>query len=167
VNSLQSWLTTSIPGIVLLGAAGSLLAVFIQRRVGQLVTKHQDAVYQATGKFVLWWLGLKPLEFMDHSIRTPGYELMTMLAGELAKLVTLPWVATFAVRSVSWSQPFPQDPPIANIAAVAVSLFCLYEILRSLLRISLHKRFSADPEFQAMAREVIDATGTSRGSGEG
>ena len=60
-NTIEQWFVTTVPGVIVLGAVGSILAVLILKGIGALTTKWLPGVR-------LWWRRTQNLRAIPHGL---------------------------------------------------------------------------------------------------
>lgn len=144
LQPIESWLKESVFGIIVLGAIGSILAVYLLKQWEHFQVTWLPRLYEITGRFVHWWLGRPLEESLRFKIAQRPYEVVAYFSFEIGKVLFLPWIALLAyVGSVQAIRENVDGAfPVTAFFCAAVLFLSVYETCRSMARLWYHRAFT-------------------------
>jgi hypothetical protein len=167
MDSLSAWLTGTVPGVVLLGAAGSLLAVLILEKTRIVARTWIPRIEQWTGSALFWWLDQSLEDLVRLRLTHDYYPVFAMLAYELGKLILLSAGALFFLfwAVLGFASHRTSEPPLNAVLMFAFFFLCVYGATKSIARLWLHRIFTMrgglyDSTLKAHVEKKPDASAT-------
>lgn len=156
---ISDWLKNTVPGIIVLGAIGSIVAVAILHKLSALHDRFEPHLALGLGRFVVWWLGIPMRQLAPFALKPQPYRIIAFFAFELGKLLVLPWILVVALVILNrlTNGPVIQHPFWAGIAACAAFL-CGYALCVSLGRLWYHRMATSEAGWD-LYRDAIGAAG--------
>lgn len=144
MDALSAWLIGTAPGVVVLGAFGSLLAVFVLEKAKVLARTWVPRIERWTGRALFWWLDESLEACVRLKLTNDNYPTLALFAYELGKLVVLAAGAQFfliwaVLAFVTHRAP---DLPVNAVVMFGFFFLCVYGALKLIVRLWFHRTFT-------------------------
>lgn len=144
MEALSTWLIGTVAGVVLLGAIGSLLAVFLLNKGKIWAETWVPRIETWAGRAVQWWLDYPLEESLTFKFTAKTYDVVAFFAWELAKLLFLPWLALFFYRGAlaAFAAHKGSDLPLAALFQMVIFFLLVYQSLKAFVKLWFHRIFT-------------------------